>query len=229
MTQSSGVKGSVTVYNSKYEPELGVNLSSRFITDARLSPDGRTLAVATSGQTGGIYDSQIFFYSLSRGHENSEPDHMCSLGNNATLSMEWQGNTLRVLGENALSLLSPSGELKGSYPYNGRYLKGFSLEGNGFCSLLLGKYRAASTADLVTVDNNGQEISSLPLEEQVLSLSSNGRYLSVLTADALTIYTEALDIYHRLEEPLGVRRALQREDGSVTLISGETARLYLPD
>ena len=31
-----------------------------------------------------------------------------------------------------------------------------------------------------------------------------------------------LDIYHRLEEPLGVRRALQREDGSVTLISGET-------
>lgn len=229
VTQSSGVKGSVTVYNSKYEPELGVNLSSRFITDARLSPDGRTLAVATSGQTGGIYDSQIFFYSLSRGHENSEPDHMCSLGNNATLSMEWQGNTLRVLGENALSLLSPSGELKGSYPYNGRYLKGFSLEGNGFCSLLLGKYRAASTADLVTVDNNGQEISSLPLEEQVLSLSSNGRYLSVLTADALTIYTEALDIYHRLEEPLGVRRALQREDGSVTLISGETARLYLPD
>ena len=75
--------------------------------------------MATSGQTGGIYDSQIFFYSLSRGHENSEPDHMCSLGNNATLSMEWQGNSLRVLGENALSLLSPSGELKGSYPYTG--------------------------------------------------------------------------------------------------------------
>lgn len=229
VTQSSGVKGSVTVYNSKYEPELGVNLSSRFITDALLSPDGRTLAVATSGQTEGIYDSQIALYNLSRSHEDNQPDGVCHLGNNTTLALRWQGNTLRVLGENALSLVSPSGELEGSYPYDGRYLKGFSLDGEGFSSLLLGKYRAASTADLVTVDDKGQTLASLPMEEQVLSLSSKGRYLSVLTADALSIYTVDLSLYHLLEEPSGARQVLQREDGSVTLISGETARLYLPD
>ena len=43
VTQASGLKGAVTVYDAAYQPVLGVNLSSRFITDAILSPDGTVL------------------------------------------------------------------------------------------------------------------------------------------------------------------------------------------
>ena len=60
-------------------------------------------------------------------------------------------------------------------------------------------------------------------------MSSAGRYLSVLTADGLTIYSGALEPYHSTANLQGARRVLQRSDGSVTLISGETARLYLPN
>ena len=232
VSQESGHKGAVTVYNGGHEAVMGVHLSNRFVLDAVVSPDSRSAAVLTAGLEDGVFQCWLDLYRLDRTDRTAEdnaPDWSCSLGNNAVLSLRWDGDGIWALGESGLSLVSSDGELAGSYAYDGTHLKAFSLEGEGSAALLLGKYRAASTADLVTVDNNGQEISSLPLEEQVLSLSSNGRYLSVLTADALTIYTEALDIYHRLEEPLGVRRALQREDGSVTLISGETARLYLPD
>ena len=229
VTQASGLKGAVTVYDNSFQPILGVNLSSRFVTDAILSPDGKTLALATSGQTDGVYDSQISFYSVDRTGGGNDPDAVYSLGNNTVLKLSWPSGPLRVLGENSLALVNPDGSLAGEYSYNGRYLKGCSLDGDGFCTLLLGKYRAGTSAQLVTVDLTGTETAALSLEEQVLSLSSSGRYLSVLTADTMDIYTQDLALYHTAQGTQGARKVLQRADGSVTLIAGETARLYLPD
>lgn len=232
-TQATGAKGEVKVYDSSFQLTFGIKLSSRFITDSILSPDGRTLALATSGETGGAYDSQIAFYRVenllaSAGGEPT-PDAVYSLGNNTILKLSWGNGSLRVLGENALVFVNSDGTQAGSYSYNWRYLKGFSLDGDHFCTLLLGKYRAASAADLVTVDLSGNETATLPMEEQILSLSSAGRYLSVLTVDLLTIYSDDLDVYHITEDLQGARKVLQRNDGSVTLIAPDTARLYLPD
>lgn len=229
VTQQSGVKGAVTVYDEAFQPSWGVNLSSRFVTDAILSPDGTTLALATAGQTGGIYDSQISFYSLSRSEGEHAPDAVCSLGSNTVLKLSWPSQPLRVLGEEALIFVNADGTQAGSYSYDWRYLKGYSLDGEASCALLLGRARAGTAADLVTVDLSGQETASLLMEQQVLSLSASGRYLSVLTVDGLTIYQDALTVYHTTEDLSGARKVLQRSDGSVTLIAPDAARLYLPD
>lgn len=229
VTQQSGVKGSVTVYDAAFQPSWGVNLSSRFVTDAILSPDGSTLAVLTAGQTGGVYDSQVSLYSQAHATGDPTPDAVCSLGNNAVLKVSWPSGPLRVLGETALCYVSADGTLVGNYSYAFRYLKGFSLEGDSFSTLLLGKYRAGTEAELVTVGTDGEAIASLPLDQQILSLSSVGRYLSILTADGLNIYTSDLELYHSSADLLGTRKILQRPDGTVTLLGDETARLYLPD
>lgn len=229
VTQQSGVKGAVTVYDEAFQPSWGVNLSSRFVTDAVLSPDGGTLAVITAGQTGGIYDSQVSLYSHSRTGGDPTPDAVCSLGNNAVLKVSWPSGPLRVLGETALCYVNADGSLAGSYPYAFQYLKSFSLEGDSFSTLLLGKYRAGTEAELVTIGLDGQEIASLALDQQILSLSSVGRYLSTLTADGLSIYTGDLKLYHSSADLLGTRKILQRPDGTVTLLGDESAQLYLPD
>lgn len=228
VTQASGAKGEVTVYDSAFSPLFGLKLSSRFITAAELSPDGKTLALATSGQSMGIYNSQIDFYSFPRGPEDAQPDAVCSLGSDTALKLSWTGERLRVLGETALSFVSADGTLAGSYPYGQRVLKGFSLEGDN-CALLLGKYRAGTGAELILVEPTGQALATLPMDQQILSLSAAGKYLSLLTADGLTIYSGALEPYHFTDSLSGARRVLQRQDGSVTLISDETARLYLPN
>lgn len=228
VTRTGSSKGSVTVYNSSFSPVMRVNLSSRFVTDAILSPDGKTLALATSGQAAGVYDSQIAFYQLDRPAGGDAPDAVCSLGNNAVLALNWTAPTLRVLGESSLSFVKPDGSLVGTYSYDYRYLKGFSLDGEGFCTLLLGKYRAGTDADLVVTDLTGQELATKSLAEQVLSLSAQGKYLSILTADALDQYTGALVPYHTMSDLQGARKVLQRTDGSVLLIARENARLYLP-
>lgn len=229
VTKASGLKGAVTVYDTSFQPVMSVNLSSRFIYDAVLSPDGHTLALATSGQNAGVYNSYVDFYSIDHPSQESEPDFSYLLGTGAVLKLEWSKDTLQVLGENELVFLSPKAKLLGNYSYGDHYLKGFTLDGDHFVSLLLGKYRAGSTAELVTLDYSAAELARLEINSQVLSLSSSGRYLSVLSSDALTIYTDDLTVYHTLEDHHGTQKVLQRPDGSVMLISGETARLYLPD
>ena len=217
------------MYDETFQPSWGVNLSSRFVTDAILSPDGSTLAVLTAGQTTGVYDSQVSFYSQNHAAGDSTPDAVCSLGNNAALKVVWPSGPLRVLGENALCYVGADGTLSGSYAYDFRYLKGFSLEGDSFSTLLLGKYRAGTEAELVTVGTDGDHVATLPLDQQVLSLSSAGRYVSILTADGLSTYTGDLKLYHSSADLLGTRKILQRPDGTVTLLGDESARLYLPD
>lgn len=229
ITHGGGLKASVTTYDDEFRPLLGVNLSSRFVTDAHLSPDGQTLALATAGQEEGIYNSEIALYSLSRSGDRSEPDAVCSLGNSTVLAVDWSQTDLRVVCENTLFAVAADGTLKGSYSYDGRYLKGFSTDGEGFTTLLLGKYRAGTSSQLITLDEDCAELAVLPVEAQILSLSSSGRYCALLTADALTIYTRQLETYHTLEGTQGARKALQRADGSALLIAGETARLYLPN
>jgi len=230
VTQAGGLKGAVSVYDANFQPALDVNLSSRFITNAILSPDSKTLALATSGQTGGLYDSQISFYALSRADGDDEPDAVCSLGSTTVLALRWTQEALRVLEDSQLAFVSAEGTLDAVYSYDRRYLKGFALNEDGSSALLLGKYRAGSSAELVSVDAQGGELAVRPLAQQVLSLSAAGRYVSILTAGELTIYTgQDLEVYHTTNAIQSARRVLQRDDGSVTLISGETARLYLPD
>ena len=48
VSQASGYRGTVTVYNSSYAPLIQFSLSDRFVMDAVVSPDNRSVAVLSS-------------------------------------------------------------------------------------------------------------------------------------------------------------------------------------
>lgn len=231
ITQESGYKGSVLVYDNKFQPMVQLNLSSSFLMDAAVAADNKTLAVVTIGQNSYSFESRLDFYLLEHLLPDQEPtpDASCSLGDNVILDLREQGGAFWALGENSLSAVSASGELLGSYSYNGRYLKEFSLDGEGYAVLLLGKYRSGSLADLVVVDREGVELASQSLNDQVLYLAAAGRYTAVLTADRLDIYTGALEPYSTLEDVQSARKILLRDDGTAVLIASDTAQLYIPN
>ncbi|NCE63424.1 hypothetical protein D1159_02230 [Pseudoflavonifractor sp. 524-17] len=228
VAQQSGFKGTATVYDNSFAATLRVKLSSRFILDAALSPDGRSMVLLTIGTQGSQFDTQAEFYRLSRTEEDIEPDAVCSLGSDVSLGLRWTSGGVWVLGENSLSILDADGTVQTNYSYSGRYLKGFSLDGDGYAALLLGKYRAGSTADLVVVDEDGQT-ASYSLGEQVFSLSAAGKYIALLSAGRLDIFRSDLTPYRSLEITQGARRVIQRSDGSTMLMNANTAHLYIPE
>ena len=224
--QQSGYKGSVTVYNSTFDKEvIQINLSSTFIMDAVLSPDSKTVAVLTLGQSNGSYESQVRFYHV----DEKEPYATVSLGNLVPLDLDYESGALWVTGEDEIASVSPNGNETATYSLGRSHLKGCDLGGDGFAVLLLGRYRAGSAHEVVTVDSNGEVIATQTLTSSVLSFDAAGRYFSLLTGDTLTIYTSDLTPYSTLEHTQNARYTALSSSGAAVLANAQQAWLYLPN
>lgn len=225
VTRETGYKGVVTLYGSDFQPAMAIRISTRYVMDAIPSQDGKTIAVLTVGQSNNAFESTLALYDRT----GDEAFAQCSLGNNAILDLGCSGGMFWALGETGLSIVSTNGDTNLTCDYGGAYLKDYSLAGDGYAALLLGKYRAGSSTTLTTVDAKGETIASVDLEDQILDLSASGRYVAVLTASTLTVYTRDLEPYALLDNTMGARNVIQRSDGTAYLVSGETAQLCIPD
>lgn len=226
VTQPSGYRSAVTVYDASYHPVVSVNLSSAFAMDANLSDDGRTLAILTVDQENGVFATSLSLYSLNYSDGDYSPDVTASLGSTVVLETKHTSSSVWTLGDQGMAVTDHSGKAT-FVSWSSHYLRRYTLEGDGFAAALLGRYRAGSQAELWVVDGNGER-HILSLNEQVLSISAAGRYLAVLTSDRLDIYTDQLELYDTLEGTHGARKVLLMDNASAILISSDSAGYYVP-
>lgn len=221
-SEKRGLKGTVNVYNRNLGLVFEFHSSRRFALDGYVLKD--RLAAVTLGQEGGTFVSNIVLYDLSQ--EDPIADYDVSGGLVAAIG-EQDGRIVTV-SDTCLSYADPSGELLATYSYSGAYLRDFDLGGSDFAVLLLNRYRSGSVGRLVTVDSEGNEMGSLEMREEVLSLSASGRYLAVLYSDRLEVYNQDLQVYASLRGMEDVRDVLMRPDGAVLMLSASSASLFLP-
>jgi hypothetical protein len=226
VTQSSGYRGSVTVYDAAYSPVMRVDLTSAFVMDAALSDDGHTLAILTVGQSGGAFATTLELYDMSYASGQYAPDLTCQLGGGVVLETRHTASAVWALGDRGLTVTAHDGRSSG-VSWADKHLRRYTLSGDGFAAVLLGKYRAGSQSELWVVDEQGER-RTLEINEQVLSISASGRYVAVLTGDRLDIYTDQLELYDTLDGTQGARTALLMPDGSAILISADSAGFYIP-
>ena len=218
-------RGGVTVLDAEHQPVITLNFSSAFVTDAILSPDGRTVAVVTISQTDGAFQSTVHFYSTS----GTEPFETVTLDGFTVLDMDFDSGGLWLLGESSLVTLTAKGQDPAEYRFDPTFLKGYTLDGDGFAALLLGKYRAGSAREVVTVGHDAQVIARQTLNAQVLSMTAAGRYLALLSGQEMITYTSDLTPYSTLSDPQRARYAALHNDGSALLADTQEAWLYIPD
>lgn len=219
-----GHKGGVTVYDDRMEEVFLYKASKRFVLDACVTEDCSALAAVTLGQENSTFVSNVVLYEL----DQEEPYADYDVTDGLVTALGEQNGSILTVSDTCFTAASRSGEVESVYAYNGAYLREFDLHGDGFTALLLNRYRSGGLGRLVTVDTAGQEIASLDVNREILSLSAAGSYLAVLYMDTLTVYTEELEVYAQLEGTGAARSALMRADGSVLLLSSQNARLFLP-
>ncbi|HIS52089.1 MAG TPA: hypothetical protein IAC15_05040 [Candidatus Onthomonas avicola] len=222
--QASGYKGAVTVYDAAQEPVVTENISSRFVYDAAVSPDNRSLAVVTIGQEGADFTSAVTVYSCADGTETAS----ASFNGTLPLDLRWDGDGVWLQERRGMRLLDAQCQELASWSESSLYLQAYSLQGEGFAVEYLSRSSASAVGQLFVIDGQGQVTGTLEVTEEVLSVTAAGRYIAVLTSSALTIYTSDLEEYAVLENTDGIRQALVRSDGSAFLVMEETARVYLP-
>ena len=219
-----GYKGGVTVYNSRMEEVFAFNASQRFVVDACVTDDSSMLAAVTLGQEDSVFVSNVVLYRL----DQEEPAADYDISDGLVMAIGQQDSRLVTVSDTCLTYAGQDGEIRATYSYGGSYLREYDLNGDGFAALLLNRYRSGSVGRLVTVDTDGQEIASLDVNEEILSISSAGSYLAVLYMDSVVIYTEELEPYAALEGTDYARSVLMRQDGSALLLASDSARLFLP-
>lgn len=230
VTQESGYKAVITIYDSDQVRRMAFRLSSAFVTDAVVTQDCKSLAVVSIGQDGTAFESALSLYTLPSKEDagvdyDLSPASTFSLGNNVCFDLK-DGGTIWLAGDAGIAAWT--GSAVHSWSAQDRHLKGCALSGN-FAAVLVGKYLAGSQADLITVSPQGEVLAELSIGEQVLSLSAAGKYIAVLTAGRLDVYTQDLALYATLEDPGGVRKVLMRGDGTAFLVGSGAAQLFVPD
>lgn len=226
-SKEDGYKGVVTIYDADYDsPVASWRVSDHYFTNAMVTPDCRGVYILSPGQKNGIFENTLFFYILSEDMDQVPPETV-SLGDNVVLSMRADSSICWILSDNTLFTLSSRGEMLNQSPYPG-YLQRASLDGNSFAVVLSSPSQSGNTGDLTTFDSNCKKIGTLRLDEPVLDMAASGRYVSVLTAKDLIIYTKNLEKeISRTENTNGVQRLTQYPDGNLMLIIDEAARLYI--
>ncbi len=220
----SGYKAVVTVYNPSFESVLAIRLSSRYISDAVVTPDCRGVYLISPGQAGGAFENTLLYYTFS---SREEPTKTLSLGSNVVLSILSSGKCW-ILGDQSLLILDSSGVITASYDYEGQYLKMGSLQGDDFAALLLSRSSSGSAGTLVTVDENGKEYGRLTLEGQTSALAAQGHDVAVLTTGEIITADRKLNKYRSEPNQRGIRNIALYEDGSAALVSSATVSLYFP-
>lgn len=220
-SQETGYKGSVTVYDLEREPAFKWFSGSGYVLCAALSPDNERVAVCSVDENGG----KIVFLSTSSDSETGSFScpgalllDICFLDN----------NTLAVVGEQALYILDTAGQLIGSYDFNGQYLQNFSLDGEGVLTVHLSEGRAGTGGTILALNQNAELLGQLDVQEEVVNLSAAGKYTAVLYESELIIYNSNLSVYASSSGIAGADEALVRDDGTVILVSGYSASLFIP-
>lgn len=224
-TLKSGYRTSVTAYDASGAPVFAFNSSERYCSDARVLDDGRRLAAVTLGEADGVFASTLTLYSF----DSETPVSETTFSGAMVLSLGSVGGRLAALQDDRLTLIGADGSLAGSYRFEYPYLRGASLDGDGFAALLLSRYRSGSALRLVTVDAEGEVLGTLDERREIVNVSAAGDYVAVLYGDSLTVYRSDLTPCATLASAEFAKRAVMRPDGTVLLIGASRAWLYVPE
>ena len=134
VTQSSGYRGTVTVYDAAYAPVMRINLSSAFVMDAALSDDGHTLGILAVGQADGAFSTSLELYDMTYASGEYSPDFTCRLGGGVVLETRHTASAMWSLGDRGLTITGHDGRSAG-VSWADKHLRRYTLSGDGFARM----------------------------------------------------------------------------------------------
>ena len=222
--QKSGYKATVSVYGSQGELKFHFDSYDNYISDAAVTEDCRSVVMVSLETQEGTFAARLLAYSL----DTAEQIGSAVIRDGLALDIRCVKNRVLSLCDKRFVITSLDGETLLDRAYGNLYLHDYALTGDGFCALLLGRYQAGNICTLTTYDQDGKELASLPLTEEVLDISAAGSYLAVLYGNSVVVYNKDLTEHARMEGTDYAGQVEMEDDGTVLLIAGASAWRFLP-
>lgn len=219
VTEINGYKALVTVYNADLTPVYNWYAGSSYVLAAEVSPDNRQLALLTASAAGG----GCTILSLS----SETPLAETVYENELFIDLHYTSSgTICLISEERLLFLDTKGGEKGECGFGGLHLNDYSLRGDGFAAVLLGKYRSGNVSTLMCVSESGEIKAELEIQRDVVSLAAGGNRLLAFYSDELALYSPELKQLGSNPDTTGLSAAVLRSRGDCILVSPYSAEIY---
>lgn len=217
--QAKGYNGAVRVYNSRGTPVYEWYSGSGYVLSAALSPDSKNLVVLTVTKEG----SELVFFALNSTEEQARyklPDALmldvCFMDNNSAAAVT----------DSMWLLVDKDGEQQASYDFEGKFLNRFSMDGNGYTTIVLSDYQVGAYMEILTISKKGKIMGELQTERGIADLSVRGKYIAVLFSDGLGIYDNKMKERAVWTEDTGGTGVLTKSNGDAIVVGTYSAKVY---
>lgn len=222
----SGFKASVTIFDGNLAEKYKIYISSGYVITATLSADSKFVIVAMAlyGESG--FETRLARYNLNSNSE--EPVAEYTVSDSLVFEIGFlDGDRICALTEKSAVFLDSGLEHIATYSFGSRTIKYAGMSEAGYIALLLNEQKSGNQTSLVTLDMDGEALAELRYNREILDLRVNGRYIAVLYSDSADIFDSGLELYSSAEKTVSARSALMRADGTLMLISADSARLFI--
>lgn len=214
-TRAEDAQSMLTVYNSKEKEIFVWKCAKENIISCDVSDNGKLIAVSVLGVENGSVYSKVYIFDKKK----DSPKASFTYQDSAVSSIRFLSNeTLFVLGNNICSVIKDGKEEQVNVSVNTPYM--IHISDNNTAVLVLSKY-SSTTQKLVNVyDKSGRELFSNEIDGLVKSVSTDGKYVGVLTDNNV-------QIYNMKGERVG--SASVNTDAEKVIVSGRNTYVYSAD
>lgn len=183
----SGAYARVSAYNPRFELMYSWTVQDSYITDVSLSPRGTMMCCAGVTMEGQHIVSLLRIHHFDRDEEAAR----VSLTDEVIVSMVWASQEeIQVVTDKHLYLFSSEGERLARVKLPGQLITYENIPGNFY--IAYGDYRDPAGVTILAYDGDLEKVGSAKVDRRLLTLTSDGRHLLVLTEGQLYLADASL-------------------------------------
>lgn len=183
-TTAKDAESMLTVYDSKEKEVFAWKCAKEHIISCDISDNGKLFAVSVIGVDNGSVYSKVYIFNKRK----TEPQAVFEYKDSSVSSVQFLSNeTLFVLGNNVCEIINGN-EVKEKVDVSVNTPSRLYISDNNTAVLVLSKYSSTTQKIIKVYNKSGKELFSQEINGLVKSVSTDGKYVSVLTDENIQIF-----------------------------------------
>lgn len=183
-TRADGAESMLTIYDKKHEEVFVWKCAKEHIISCDVSDNGKLYAVSVLGVENGSVYSKVYIFNKKESKPKATFEYMDS----AISSVQFLSNeTLMILGDNVCEFVQDF-KISQRVDVTVNTPSRLHISDNNTAVLVLSKYSSTTQKIIKVYNKSGTELFTQEIDGLVKSVSTDGKYVAVLTDSNVEIY-----------------------------------------
>lgn len=184
-TRADNAESMLTIFDSNQEQVFAWKCAKEHIVSCDVSDNGKNYVVAVLGVDNGSVYTKVHIFNKKK----TEPIATFDYTDSAIANVKFLSNeTVMVMGNNICEIIKGN-EVKEKIDVSVNTTYQLFISDNNSAVLVLSKYSSTTQKIIKVYNKSGKELFTQEIDEMVKSVSTDGKYISVLTNSSVESFT----------------------------------------